>query len=128
LRPIINRLLGPGRATSDPADMLRRPRPSSDVRLSADAELHGVVAAVINGEALTTVRLTVHEGQTVTAIISRERADQLGLAPGDSARAFVAATNVMIGTGRSGDDERSRDAERSGDDERGGDAAAPSDG
>jgi molybdopterin-binding protein len=128
LRPIIDRLLGPGHATSDPADMLRREnaravqrflatalgaaggdpsdpelRSSSDVRLSADAELHGVVAAVINGEALTTVRLTVHEGQTVTAIISRERADQLGLVPGDPARAFVAATNVVIGTNRSGD-------------------------
>jgi molybdopterin-binding protein len=41
--------------------------------------------------------LTLDDGQIVTAVISRERAESLGLAPGDTATAFIAAPNILIG-------------------------------
>ena len=124
LRPIIDRLLGPGHATSDLADILRREnaraaqrflatalsvsRPdaedTSDIsagigELSADCELRGVISSVVHGEMLSTVRLGLDGGQAVTAVVSRQRAEALGLAPGDEAVAFIAASNVLIGTG-----------------------------
>ena len=44
------------------------------------------------------MRLVLDDGQNVSAVISRQRAESLGLAPGDAATAYIAATNVLIGT------------------------------
>ena len=121
LRPIIDRLLGPGHATSDLADVLRREHaraaqrflataltltngseagatePVAGSALSADNALVGVVTTVVHGDTLSTVKMALDDGQTISAVISRQRAEALGLAPGDSATAYISATNVMVG-------------------------------
>jgi len=64
--------------------------------LSARNRLHGVVQEVKVEGLLAQVELRVTEPARVVAVITREAAEQLGLAPGQPATALVKATSVMI--------------------------------
>ncbi|MET9679856.1 TOBE domain-containing protein [Streptomyces coeruleorubidus] len=66
--------------------------------LSIRNQLPGTVTAVTPGEAMATVRVRLTGGQTLTAAITREAADDLGLAPGTAVRALVKSTEVSLAT------------------------------
>jgi len=64
--------------------------------LSARNRLEGVVLEVKIEGLLAEVELDVVRGGRLVAVITRESAESLGLAPGMSARAVVKATSVMV--------------------------------
>jgi molybdopterin-binding protein len=64
--------------------------------LSARNRLEGVVRGVKIEGLLAEVELDVVRGGRLVAVITRESAESLGLAPGMSARAVVKATSVMV--------------------------------
>ena len=68
------------------------------MRLSARNQLHGTVTAVDHGKVMSTIKVTLPDGQTLTAAITREAAEDLGLAPGAPVIAVIKATEVMLGT------------------------------
>ncbi len=53
---------------------------------------------MVNGEAAATVSIRVGDSE-MTALITRESADELGLAPGRQITVLIKATDVMISTG-----------------------------
>ncbi|MBN2112776.1 MAG: TOBE domain-containing protein [Acidimicrobiia bacterium] len=68
------------------------------MRLSARNQLQGKVAEIEHGTVMSTVRVALPGGQTLTAAITREAAEELGLAPGDPVIAVIKATEVMLAT------------------------------
>jgi molybdopterin-binding protein len=64
--------------------------------LSARNRLEGVVRGVKIEGLLAEVELDVVRGGRLVAVITRESAESLALAPGMSARAVVKATSVMV--------------------------------
>jgi molybdopterin-binding protein len=64
--------------------------------LSARNRLEGVVREVKLDGLLAEVELDVTKGGRLVAVITRESAESLGLAPGMSATAVVKATSVMV--------------------------------
>jgi molybdate transport system regulatory protein len=66
--------------------------------LSIRNQLPGTVTAVTPGEVMATVSVRLTGGQALTAAITREAADDLGLAPGTAVRALVKSTEVSLAT------------------------------
>jgi molybdopterin-binding protein len=67
------------------------------MRLSARNQLNATVDSVTHGEVMSLVKVTLPDGQHVTAAITRESATELGFAPGDQVQVVVKATEVMLG-------------------------------
>ncbi|MEU3661253.1 TOBE domain-containing protein [Streptomyces sp. NPDC032940] len=67
--------------------------------LSIRNQLPGTVTGVTPGEAMATVKVRLAGGQEVTAAITREAADDLGLGTGAAVRALVKSTEVSLATG-----------------------------
>lgn len=68
------------------------------MRLSTRNQLSGVVSDVTIGAVMATVKVTLDGGsQTVTASITKEAAEELGLEAGKPATVLVKSTEVMIG-------------------------------
>jgi len=67
------------------------------MRLSARNQLDGVVARVDHGAVMSTVVVRLAGGQEVVAAITKDSAESLALAEGDSVKAVIKATEVMIG-------------------------------
>jgi len=66
------------------------------MRISARNKLKGAVVDVNKGATTTHVRIDIG-GHVVTAAITNESAEELGLAPGKSAYAIIKASDVMVG-------------------------------
>jgi molybdate transport system regulatory protein len=66
------------------------------MQLSARNQLRAVVDRVTHGEVMSTVRVTLPDGQHVTAAITRDAADDLAFVPGDAVIVVVKATEVML--------------------------------
>ncbi len=75
---------------------IQRLRGESGPTLSARNRLEGVVRVVKIEGLLAEVELDVTRGGRLVAVITRESAEALGLAPGMSANAVVKATSVMV--------------------------------
>jgi molybdopterin-binding protein len=67
------------------------------MRLSARNILKGKVVALTRGATTTHVNVELVEGMVVTASITNEAADDLGLMVGLEAAAIIKASDVMIG-------------------------------
>ncbi|MEU1116285.1 MULTISPECIES: TOBE domain-containing protein [unclassified Streptomyces] len=67
--------------------------------LSIRNQLPGTVASVTTGEAMATVKVRLAGGQDMTAAITTESVEDLGLAEGDQVRALVKSTEVSLATG-----------------------------
>lgn len=67
------------------------------MRLSARNILKGKVVALTRGATTTHVKVEIVEGVVVTAAITNEAADDLGLMIGADAAAIIKASDVMIG-------------------------------
>ena len=74
----------------------RRSRGGVLVSLSGRNRLRGIVEEVRREGLLAQVRLRIGD-QQLTAVITRDAVDELGLRRGDEAAAIVKATEVMIG-------------------------------
>jgi molybdate transport system regulatory protein len=66
------------------------------MRLSARNQLDGVVTDVQLGSVMATVVVRLSGGQEVTSVITKDSAQELGLAEGDSVTAVIKSTEVMI--------------------------------
>jgi len=67
------------------------------MRLSARNQLPGTVVAIDTGAVTTTVKVRLEGGATMTSSITKEAADELGLAEGAAVTVVVKASDVMIG-------------------------------
>ena len=67
------------------------------MKLSARNQLKGKIVEVKKGATTAHVRIDIGGGNIVTASITNESADELGLAAGKTAYAIIKASNVMVG-------------------------------
>ena len=66
------------------------------MRLSTRNQIGGTVEDVTHGEVMSLVKVRLNGGDTVTAAVTREAAEELGLAPGSPVSVLVKATEVML--------------------------------
>jgi len=69
------------------------------VFLSIRNQIAGTVTSVATGEAMAAVAVRLDGGQDVTAAVTRDAVDDLGLAPGSPVRVLVKSTEVALATG-----------------------------
>jgi molybdopterin-binding protein len=74
----------------------RRHTARSLMKLSARNKLKGKILDVKKGATTAHVRLEIAPGQVVTASITNEAVEELGLKAGGTATAIVKASDVMI--------------------------------
>jgi molybdate transport system regulatory protein len=67
--------------------------------LSIRNQLPGVVTAITPGEAMATVRVRLAGVGMITAAVTLEGVEALGIEPGSEVRALVKATEVALATG-----------------------------
>jgi len=67
------------------------------LRISARNVLRGKVLEVKKGQTTAHVRLELSSGDVLTAAITNEAVDELGLKAGEQAYAVIKASDVMIG-------------------------------
>ena len=67
------------------------------MRLSARNQLAGTVVEIHEGAVTTTVKVRLEGGATMTSSITKEAADELGLAVDTPVVVVVKASDVMIG-------------------------------
>ena len=79
-----------------PAAEIERLRGGSSDELSARNRFRGVVRSVEIDGLLAQIEIDVTEPSRIVALITRDAAHALGLAPGMSAAGVVKATSVMI--------------------------------
>ncbi|MGO8673122.1 MAG: TOBE domain-containing protein [Capsulimonadaceae bacterium] len=66
------------------------------MKLSARNQIAGTIKSVKPGTTTTHVTIEVTPTLTITAAITNEAADELGLAPGMDAIAVIKASDVMV--------------------------------
>jgi len=66
------------------------------LRLSTRNQLAGIVSSIQLGEAMAVVKVTLDTGQSITASITREAAEDLDLAAGTAVTVLVKSTEVML--------------------------------
>jgi molybdate transport system regulatory protein len=67
------------------------------MRLSARNQLNATIDSVQLGEVMATIKVTLPDGQHLTAAITRDSAEDLGLTAGDAVKVIIKSTEVMIG-------------------------------
>jgi molybdate transport system regulatory protein len=67
------------------------------MRLSARNQLSGTVTEIHAGAVTTTVKVEIPGGAIMTSSITREAAEELGLAVGAPVTVVVKASDVMLG-------------------------------
>jgi len=67
------------------------------MRISARNVLKGTVLAVDKGATTAHVRIQIGGGAVITASITNEAVDELGLVAGGEASAVIKASDVMVG-------------------------------
>ncbi|MFF4729351.1 molybdopterin-binding protein [Streptomyces mirabilis] len=67
--------------------------------LSIRNQLPGTVTSVTPGEVMATVKVRLDGGQDLTAAITAEAVEDLGLTTGSTVRALVKSTEVSLATG-----------------------------
>ena len=66
------------------------------MKLSTRNQLAGTVTDVRLGNVMASVKVTLKGGDTITAAITREAAEELGLKAGDTTTVLVKSTEVML--------------------------------
>ena len=67
------------------------------MELSARNQLKGKVTDVNLGAVMASIKIEVTEPNTITALITKESAEKLGLKEGDDVAAIIKSTEVIIG-------------------------------
>src|ERR1700689_348734 len=68
------------------------------MRISARNQINGKILEVKKGATTAHIRLEIAPGQVITASITNEAVDDLGLKTGAKATAVIRASDVMIAT------------------------------
>ena len=66
------------------------------MQLSARNQLKAKVESVTHGEVMSTVRVTLPDGQKITAAITKDAAQEIAFAPGDDVVVVIKSTEVML--------------------------------
>lgn len=66
------------------------------LKLSARNRLNGIVKEVEKGEVTASVKIEINMPTIITAVITKEAANDLDIKPGDEAEAVIKATEVMV--------------------------------
>ena len=69
------------------------------MRLSIRNQLAGTVTAVVTGEVMASVKVRLAGGHEITAAITAEAVEDLGLAAGSSVTVLVKSTAISVATG-----------------------------
>jgi molybdopterin-binding protein len=88
--------LPPRAPTARAFDARHGARYNGDMRLSARNQLQGQVVGVNAGAVTTTVKVELAGGATVTSSITKEAAEELGLATGTRVTVIVKASDVIL--------------------------------
>ena len=67
------------------------------MELSANNQLKGKVTGVDMGAVMANIKIEVSEPNTITAVITKESAERLGLKEGDDVSAIIKSTEVIVG-------------------------------
>ena len=67
------------------------------MELSARNQLKGKVSNVELGAVMANIKIEVSEPNIITAVITKESAERLGLKDGDDVTALIKSTEVVIG-------------------------------
>lgn len=67
------------------------------MKLSTRNQLPGTVTDITTGEAMAVVKVQLDGGQSVTSSITREAAEDLGLATGSQVVVLIKSTEVGLG-------------------------------
>ena len=65
--------------------------------ISARNQLKGKVANVELGSVMANIKIEVNEPNIITAVITKESAERLGLKEGDDVAAIIKSTEVIVG-------------------------------
>ena len=68
-----------------------------NMQLSGRNQLKGKVTSVELGAVMANIKIEVTEPNTITAAITKESAEKLGLAEGDDVCAIIKSTEVIVG-------------------------------
>lgn len=66
------------------------------MKISARNQLKGKVVSIARGSVMAKVVVDIGGGNTITAAITGDSVDELGLKPGSQVAAVIKATEVMI--------------------------------
>ena len=66
------------------------------MEISARNGLNGKVESVKLGEVVASVKIKVDEPGMITAVITRESVEELGISEGDDVKAIIKATEIMV--------------------------------
>lgn len=67
------------------------------MKFSARNQLKGKVTNVELGAVMANIKIEVTEPSVITAVITKESAENLGLAEGDDVAALIKSTEVIVG-------------------------------
>jgi len=67
------------------------------LKLSARNHIKGTVESVAEGMIMANVKIKIDAPDTITAIITKEAADDLGIKKGEKVIAIIKSTEVMVG-------------------------------
>jgi molybdopterin-binding protein len=67
------------------------------MRLSARNQLAGTVTGIEVGSVMTIVKVDIGGGQQVTASVTKDAVEELGLTVGSPVTALIKSTEVMLG-------------------------------
>ncbi|WP_295588816.1 molybdopterin-binding protein [uncultured Methanobrevibacter sp.] len=67
------------------------------MQLSGRNQLKGKITSVDLGAVMANIKIEVSEPNVITAVITKESAEKLGLAEGDDVTAIIKSTEVIIG-------------------------------
>lgn len=66
------------------------------MKISARNRIKGMIKRIKKGEVASTVKIEISKPTTITAMITKEAVEELGLREGDEVEAVIKATEVMI--------------------------------
>ena len=67
------------------------------MQLSARNQLEGKITNVELGAVMANVKIEIADPNVITAVITKESAEKLGLSEGDDVTAIIKSTEVIIG-------------------------------
>ena len=67
------------------------------MQLSGRNQLQGKITSVDLGAVMANIKIEVTEPNVITAVITKESAEKLGLTEGDNVTAIIKSTEVIIG-------------------------------
>ena len=65
--------------------------------ISARNQLNGKIVGVELGAVMANIKIEISEPGVITAVITKESAENLGLAEGDDVAAIIKSTEVIVG-------------------------------